>query len=244
MLVDLYTDENVMNNKIIEWMAEKINILLMEESIKKPDLKDFNKIYNLDDLYNKLKGAYYENVRYSAIYNRVVSRIMHHDDKDNLVQILHINMKDSIDSCQTGQFSKLISTLSGHFDDMKLNFTPSECLQYAVANIYFKLADDKINYDTAIETVKKLCLEHNSPQDRTKAYIQEFVNYRKLNYHDSDDADMWCVNKFRQNWLEICALIFTYLLFASAALIIISIASHYIVHLCNTSFVDIMNYIN
>lgn len=175
---NFYGNENVMNTKVLDWITEKIIILYNEPELDNDILEKFNAAHNLTNLYNDLKDSVFENTwheyKYSVIYNRVVHRLQHHEDVNNLAQFLYINLVDSLESCSSGRFGKLISTMSSHFDDMTLNFKQTEIMHYGISHIFNQFTDKEINYDTAVKKVKDLCKEFDATTKMLNANLKEF----------------------------------------------------------------------
>ena len=168
---DIFGDEGVMQPKMLNWIEEKSFILLNEIPIDDEILITFNEnnnIYISSDEYCiyqvRKRNIYGINViKYFDIYNRIVSRILKCEHKDNLICILKENIQNSYEKnqCVTGKLCSLISTLSGFFKDMEMTFEPAELIYSAIK----KMIDD-------------YGLNGLHDYDKTKIKI---INYCKIN---------------------------------------------------------------
>lgn len=189
---DIFGSENVMNKNVKKWIDEKCNILIGEKELDINHIIDFNTENHITEFYDNYSETTFtlnedeENEKskkefiYNVIYNKVVSRILNNSHKNELSKILYENLIFSENSCNVGKFAILLSTLNGFYDDMELNFIPSEYFQQIISNIFNDYNNEFITFEDAKYLVKKYTTINNKNFDEWFDVFDK-ARYEQLN---------------------------------------------------------------
>lgn len=187
----LFHSESVMNKNVVSWLSEKCSILMRENEVDDNTVTSFNTENELSSYYLKNKGTNLKidgsTYQYENIYKRVIKRIKDYENKQSsLNEVLRENLINSLDSCSTGKFGKLISTLAGFYDDMNYNFVPDEYFSFIIYYIYQEYTNSKMDYEEASQLVTHYCyMNGKEPED----WLYEFIRHRDRYIENSDDDD-------------------------------------------------------
>lgn len=174
----LFGNENTMSNPMRRWLDEKIGILLAENNdyvISNNELivecntnnangqivNQFNHEVYFSDNMNK-------DIAYVDIFKKVWKRIIdNNENKVELIRILNEQLRDSIGRCITGKMSRLISVLSGFYDDMEMNVSDQEFLINLVINIKNKYIEGSLNYRDTWKQIVEIYDDHKCKMNPT-----------------------------------------------------------------------------
>lgn len=221
--------ENVMTSQLRRWMHQKCNILMKEEPLNDKELFDILEKQNLyvstdsfkqyvpkdetsmqttliirrSEDYNE---AIDETFTFGDILHRVINRILKHEHKEELFNILRNHLVNVHGVCIVGKVTGIISVLSGFYDDMQTNFTPNE-VHFAAIKLHFEnfltcRDKDEFNYKNTHKIIKSICNNNNLDTESWLKFLEEerdrvalekvstmYVNYIYYDYTYNDTYD-------------------------------------------------------
>jgi hypothetical protein len=158
--------ENVHLSSIQINMKNNINYILSYNPVKfikfnkRKFFKFISKKLNLESI-NKFSNIYYYDTvhplyhtTYSFLLYKIYNIICDSEYKDNLLDILRIEILESLDTCTTGQFVRLVNTLNVFIPQIKISISKNEDISNSIIAIRKKHASlykDATEY--TIETI-------------------------------------------------------------------------------------------
>lgn len=163
--ISIYDDpQNTHDTHVVKSVNLSINNIL------KDDQPDFNCTLlhkeNLDDnivkeiikvLFDTTVHSVYL-VSYGEIFAYVWQRIQVSEHKQELMKILSNNILESSDKCLTGKINSLISTLSGFYDDVKIQISDYSRISAVVISCKTKIVpyDSELHRNLVVKKMMKL----------------------------------------------------------------------------------------
>ena len=172
----IYNDtQSVHNHNIQECIRKSISYVMSQ----KPSLNDKQLIEFIteDDILNeKTKQLLFEymedknihsviGITFNELLLNVISLITNHEYKDEILNVLNIEMDDADCKCFTGRMSRLVNCLNGYDKNVQINITDNEQIANVILQIKNKYGDD-------IETIK----EKVNEQLNELGYEQEIID--------------------------------------------------------------------
>jgi Leucine-rich repeat (LRR) protein len=127
--------ENIHNSSIQKSVRNNIAILLQDNyDISKSDLHNelintnFLSLIELNSVIDGIYGddLFGQNITYFMIFTKVWGRIINNSNKNELLKRLREEIYDSINLCFVGKITRLINSLSGFYDDIKIEISINE----------------------------------------------------------------------------------------------------------------------
>jgi len=107
-------------------------------------------------------------VTFEEVFRYVISRIVKHSERNELLKILNEEIKYTICKCFTGRMTRLVNILNGFYDDITIQIGSNE----QISNIIIMLKD---KYE-GNELVKQVRLEMEE-RDYDEKVIEEWLTY-------------------------------------------------------------------
>ena len=155
-LSSLIQDKNIPN-------IEQIKLELLDNHILTENTK--REIINYCD--DTTKHSIYD-ISYCELLPYIWNRIMKHNNRDDILNILNQEIGDSVCMCFTGRMTRLLNVLVGYYDDIYIQISDSE----QITNIIMVL---KNRYDG--EELKEKVRIELSERNYSKEIIDEWIGY-------------------------------------------------------------------
>lgn len=81
---------------------------------------------------------------------------MNHEHKENLIERLRIELTDSIGFCFTGRINRMVNSLVGSVEGVKVSFSMMEQIQLESQMIIKRLISKNITFETAKTEMKEI----------------------------------------------------------------------------------------
>ena len=107
-------------------------------------------------------------VTFKEVFQHVISRIVRHQDANEIFKILNEEIKDTICKCFTGRMTRLVNVLNGFCDDITIQIGSNE----QIANVIISL-QKKYEGDELVSQVRKELEE----RDYDNEIINEWLTY-------------------------------------------------------------------
>jgi hypothetical protein len=126
-------------------------------------------------------------ITFAALFEKVVRIIIHHEHKEGLIERLREELTEAMGLCFTGRMNRLVNSLSGIVEGIKVSFSIEEQIQLESQKIIERLTDKTIT----LEKAKKEMLEIFNDEDIIKdaALMQLKDAYVNALEDFSDDAE-------------------------------------------------------
>jgi hypothetical protein len=121
-------------------------------------------------------------ITYMQLFCIVWSIVNTHEQRENLIERLYTEIRESFGYCFTGRMNRLINVLVGYIDGVVVSISLKEELQMAIEKIMNRLISQKIDYKTAKE---------------------EFITILNYNYEvDTDDKNNIISEEYKDTWIN------------------------------------------
>lgn len=179
----VYNDtQSVHNHNIQTGIFNSISYIMQKKPLLTPENLKTN-ILNNNILEQKTKEIIFEyiedksvhsilNITFEELLISVYDFILNHEHQEELFKILDKEMNDSICKCFTGRISRLINTLNGFDDNIKIQISDAEQIGNICVIIKQKLEDTGKYSD---ELFKKLIEEELLKRNYERAIIEEWL---------------------------------------------------------------------
>jgi hypothetical protein len=145
---NIYNDaQNVHNHNIQTSIHKSIEYLIKDKppiSIDQMKQEITNECLSYELLTNYCKDQSVHsvlNVTFEEVLNSVWSKIRIHNDKEEIIKVLNIEMLDSECKCFTGRLTRLVNCLNGFDDNIKLEINDNEQMSNISKILYDKYPD-------------------------------------------------------------------------------------------------------
>jgi hypothetical protein len=173
----IYNDtQSVHNHNVQECIRQSINYVMSQKpTLDDKQLTEFitnNKILNKTS--KQLLFEYMENkdihtvigITFEELLLNVMSLIINHEHKDEILNILKDEMQESNCKCFTGRMSRLVNCLNGYDDNVQIKIADNE----QIANVILQIRNKYAVSD--VETIK----EKVNEQLNELGYYQETID--------------------------------------------------------------------
>jgi hypothetical protein len=148
----------------------------LEKSVKH-SIEDFFKTQILEVIKHSMLD-----ITYMQLFCIVWSIVNKHEQRENLIERLYTEIKESIGFCFTGRMNRLINVLVGYIDGVVVSISLKEEVQMAIEKVMNRLISQKIDYKTAKE---------------------EFITILNYNYEvDTDDKNNIISQEYKDTWIN------------------------------------------
>lgn len=108
-------------------------------------------IWNTEDTVHSI-----HKISFSQLFEKIVRIIIHHEQRVNLTERLKTELTDSIGYCFTGRVNRMVNSLVGIIDGIKVSFSYKEQLLIESQMIIKRLMSKKITFKKAQEEMKEI----------------------------------------------------------------------------------------
>jgi len=117
-------------------------------------------------------------ISYGELLAKVWILIKNHQQKQDFITNVKIELKGSIGVCFTGRFNRLVNSLIGFVDGITVGISIQEQLQLEIGNLIAKLGKKEISYDECFKTIDKLFDDPDVKEDETitEAYKMSWLD--------------------------------------------------------------------
>lgn len=192
---DLDKKNNKKNNKInltniIKSFYESLfSSVLTSESTAKLKLKEemISSIIRWVDCPDKHIKT---DTKYGEMLARVWLLIKNHNQKEDFIANVKIELEASRDVCFTGRYNRLINSLVGFIDGVTVGISIKEQLQIEIGKIIAKLGKKELKYKECKKLIKELFDDPDVKEDETVTsyYMQSWLDALE-EYKVPDDED-------------------------------------------------------
>lgn len=170
-------DENVHNVHIQKCLKQCIENLLKDKP--KHLLENCHKFINESNLTKETKKLINNHckdkevhsiykINFEDILHLVINRIIDHPNKDNILEILDHEMISSDDKCFMGRIGRLINSLNGSCDDIKIEISENEQISNVVITMKKKFEGQELK-----EHIIKEMKEREIPLEKVTCWLDE-----------------------------------------------------------------------
>jgi hypothetical protein len=152
---------------------------------------DFSSLFNDSKLIKEIKIWNTENtihsihkISFSQLFEKIVRIIVNHEQKDNLTERLKIELTDSIGYCFTGRVNRMVNSLVGSIEGIKVSFSYKEQILIESQMIIKRLVDKKITFEKAHEEMKEIFNDDEVRKDPLlveleAVYVESLADYNE-----------------------------------------------------------------
>lgn len=152
---------------------------------------DFSSLFNDSKLIKEIKIWNTENtvhsihkISFSQLFEKIVRIIVNHEQKVNLIERLKIELTDSIGYCFTGRVNRMVNSLVGCVEGIKVSFSYKEQILIESQMIIKRLVDKKITFEKAQEEMKEIFNDDEVRKDPLlveleAVYIESLADYNE-----------------------------------------------------------------
>ena len=152
---------------------------------------NFSSLFNDSKLIKEIKIWNTENtvhsihkISFSQLFEKIVRIIVNHEQKENLIERLKIELTDSIGYCFTGRVNRMVNSLVGCIDGIKVSFSYKEQILIESQMIIKRLVDKKITFEKAQEEMKEIFNDDEVRKDPLlveleAVYIESLADYNE-----------------------------------------------------------------
>jgi hypothetical protein len=183
--LQVYNDgQNIHNHSIQESLNNSINNIMQQKFIINESII-MNEILNdsiLNDKCKELLVEYLSNLEYHSILLLNFKELFFHfwltinnlETKDEIKKILNIEMLDSECKCFTGRITRLVNSLNGFTDLVKINISDNQ----QIGNIIIIIKEQlELENNYSIEKHKELVINELKERDYNENIINEWLDY-------------------------------------------------------------------
>jgi len=116
-------------------------------------------------------------VSYNKLLERIWVLIMNHVEKKNLILRLKTEIHDSFGYCFTGRINRIINSLCGIVNDIKISISNKEEIQNELNCIIKKYGNKKISKKDALKEMNEILNNSNEDEEYKNSWIEAFNDY-------------------------------------------------------------------
>lgn len=115
---------------------------------------------------------------YKELLARVWILIQNHEQKEDFITNVKIELESSAMVCFTGRFNRLVNSLIGFVDGVTVGISLKEQLQIEISKIIAKLGKGELSYNECKKNITELFEDENIKQDRSinASYKQSWID--------------------------------------------------------------------
>ena len=180
MLLNEFMDKfyNTSNND--SWYEYIVNIFSHIKEYNNSDMKETINVW-INDMSIHTKTQ----ICYGELLARVWILVKNHDQKEDFIENIKIELNSSVGMCFTGRINRLVNALVGFVDEITVGISIKEQLQLEIGKIIAKLSKKEINYDDAVKEITILFEEPDVKEDKTvtsyykQAWLDALDDYKE-----------------------------------------------------------------
>ena len=130
-------------------------------------------------------------ITFATLFEKIIRIIINHEHKEGLLERLMTELHESIGLCFTGRMNRLVNSLAGIVDGIKVSFSVAEQLQLESSKIIERLNNKTITFAAARLEMLNLFNDDEVKLDISlialkEAYISALDDFKE-DYHMEDD---------------------------------------------------------
>jgi hypothetical protein len=126
-------------------------------------------------------------ITFATLFEKVVRIIIHHEHKEGLIERLREELTEAMGMCFTGRMNRLVNSLSGIVEGIKVSFSIEEQIQLESQKIIERLTEKTITLEKAKEEMLEIFNDEDIKKDTQLMQLKEaYVNALE---DFSDDAE-------------------------------------------------------
>jgi len=116
-------------------------------------------------------------ITFATLFEKIVRIIIHHEHKEGLIERLREELTEAIGLCFTGRMNRLVNSLSGIVEGVKVSFSIEEQIQLESQQIIKRLTDKTITLEKAKEEMLEIFNDEEIKNDPQLMRMKEdYVN--------------------------------------------------------------------
>ena len=116
-------------------------------------------------------------ITFAQLFEKVARIIIHHEHKEGLIERLREELKEALGLCFTGRMNRLVNSLSGIVEGIKVSFSIEEQIQLESQQIIKKLTEKTITLEKAKEEMLEIFNDEDIKKDETLMRLKnDYVN--------------------------------------------------------------------
>jgi hypothetical protein len=116
-------------------------------------------------------------ITFAQLFEKVVRIIIHHEHKEGLIERLREELTDAMGLCFTGRMNRLVNSLSGIVEGIKVSFSIEEQIQLESQQIIERLNNKIISLEKAKEEMVEIFNDEDIIKDTALMRLKEdYVN--------------------------------------------------------------------
>lgn len=116
-------------------------------------------------------------ITFAQLFEKVVRVIIHHEHKEGLIERLREELKEAMGLCFTGRMNRLVNSLSGIVEGIKVSFSIKEQIQLESQQIIKRLTDKTITLEKAKEEIAEIFNDEDIKSDTRLMQLKDaYVN--------------------------------------------------------------------
>jgi len=116
-------------------------------------------------------------ITFAQLFEKVVRIIIHHEHKEGLIERLREELTEAIGLCFTGRMNRLVNSLSGIVEGIKVSFSIEEQIQLESQKIIERLTQKTITLEKAKEEMLEIFNDEDIKKDAALMRLKEdYVN--------------------------------------------------------------------
>jgi hypothetical protein len=164
-------EEYYNNNYIGEILYEFYGVYIFRIFIYSYNIRQIEKMIKDKSIHSKM------HITYNNLLVRVWQIIKNHPEKNNLIERLKNEIHDSFTYCFTGRINRLVNTLSGFVEGIKVTISEKEEVQNEIAIIIRNFGEKNISKENALKKINEVFNGRNLDEKYKKSWIDALEDY-------------------------------------------------------------------
>ena len=127
-------------------------------------------------------------ITFAQLFEKVVRVIIHHEHKEGLIERLREELTEALGMCFTGRMNRLVNSLSGIVDGIKVSFSIEEQIQLESQQIIERLTNKTITLEKAKEEMLEIFNDEEIKNDPQLMRLKEDYVNALDDFADDDDT--------------------------------------------------------
>ena len=131
----------------------------------------------IEDWFNSTEIHSLHQITFATLFEKVVRIIIHHEHKECLIERLREELTEAMGMCFTGRMNRLVNSLSGIVEGIKVSFSIEEQIQLESQQIIKRLTEKTITLEKAKEEMLEIFNDEDIKKDETLMRLKnDYVN--------------------------------------------------------------------
>ena len=127
-------------------------------------------------------------ITFAQLFEKVVRVIIHHEHKEGLIERLREELTEAMGLCFTGRMNRLVNSLSGIVEGIKVSFSIEEQIQLESQKIIERLTSKTITLEKAKEEMLEIFNDEDIKKDETLMRLKEDYVNALADFADDDST--------------------------------------------------------